>query len=68
VPHLHTHSLDDHSASLEPQLEKKRERERGTFLGEGTFSICLRSSLGFVLAIYIKEVFVGFSPHEGFPG
>jgi hypothetical protein len=60
VPHLFTHSLVHQSTSLELQLEKK-ERERGAFLGED-FLYCLVYSLGIVLAIYIKEVFVGFSP------
>ena len=61
MPHLFTDSLDDQSASLELQLEKKRERERGTFLGED-FMYLFELSLGIVLAIYIKEVFAGFSP------
>jgi hypothetical protein len=61
VPHLFTHSLDYQSACLELQLEKKRERERGAFLGED-FLYFFELSLGIVLAIYIKEVFAGFSP------
>jgi hypothetical protein len=53
---------------LELQLEKKKKRERGTLLGED-FLYLFELSLGIVLAIYIKEVFVlGFLPHEGFPG
>jgi hypothetical protein len=51
---------------LELQLEK-RERERGTFLGE-EFLYLFELSLGIVLAIYNKEVLLGFLPHEGFPG
>jgi hypothetical protein len=42
------------------QLEKKKERE-AHFLGED-FLYLFELSLGIVLAIYIKEVFVGFSP------
>jgi hypothetical protein len=45
---------------LELQLEKKEERERH-ILGRG-LSVLFELSLGIVLAIYIKEVFVGFSP------
>jgi hypothetical protein len=48
------------SASLELQLEKKEERE-AHYLGQDFLS-CLVYSLGIVLAIYIKEVFAGFSP------
>jgi hypothetical protein len=32
------------------------------------FSSVLVYCLGIVLAIYIKEFFMGFLPHEGFPG
>jgi hypothetical protein len=60
MPHLFTHSLVHQSASLELQLEKKRERE-AHYLGED-FLYYLVYSLGIVLAIYIKEVFAGFSP------
>jgi hypothetical protein len=49
------------------QLEKREERERGTFLGED-FLYLFELSLGIVLAIYNKEVLLGFLPHEGFPG
>jgi hypothetical protein len=45
----------------------RRERERGTSLGED-FLYLFELSLGIVLAIYIKEVLLGFLPHEGFPG
>ena len=61
MPRLFTHSLVHQSASLELQLEKKEERERGAYLGKD-FLYCLVYSLGIVLAIYIKEFFVGFSP------
>jgi len=40
---------------------RERERERGALLGED-FLYLFALSLGIVLAIYIKEVFVGFSP------
>ena len=46
---------------------EKRERERGTFLGED-FLYLFELSLGIVLAIYNKEVLLGFLPHEGFLG
>ena len=45
----------------------RRERERGAFLGED-FMYLFELSLGIVLAIYNKEVFLGFLPHEGFLG
>jgi hypothetical protein len=45
----------------------RRERERGASLGE-EFMYLFELSLGIVLAIYIKEVLLGFLPHEGFPG
>jgi hypothetical protein len=51
---------------LELQLEKK-ERERGTSLGEDILYL-FELSLGIVLAIYNKEVLLGFLPLEGFPG
>jgi hypothetical protein len=50
----------------ELQLEK-RERERGTSLGEDILYL-FELSLGIVLAIYNKEVLLGFLPLEGFPG
>jgi hypothetical protein len=53
---------------LELHLEKReRERERGRFLGE-EFLYLFELSLAIVLAIYNKEVFLGFLPHEGLPG
>jgi len=48
------------------QLEK-RERERGAFLEED-FPYFFELSLGIVLDIYNKEVWLGFLPREGFPG
>jgi hypothetical protein len=50
----------------ELQLEK-RERERGASLGEDILYL-FELSLGIVLAIYNKEVLLGFLPLEGFPG
>jgi hypothetical protein len=38
-----------------------RERERGALLNVG-YSLVFGYYLGIVLAFYIKEVFVGFSP------
>jgi hypothetical protein len=48
-------------------LKLEEGEERGGFFSGG-LSLVFGLSLGIVLAIYIKEVFVGFSPHEGFPG
>jgi hypothetical protein len=48
------------------EKERERERERA-FLGED-FLYLFELSLGIVLAIYNKEVLLGFLPHEGFPG
>jgi hypothetical protein len=62
--HTLTCSIERQVSEL--QLEK-RERERGTSLGED-FLYLFELSLGIVLAIYIKEVLLGFLPHEGFPG
>jgi hypothetical protein len=45
----------------------RREIERGAYLGED-FLYLFELSLGIVLAIYNKEVLLGFLPHEGFPG
>jgi len=45
----------------------RRERERGASLGED-FLYLFELSLGIVLAIYNKEVLLGFLPLEGFPG
>jgi hypothetical protein len=45
----------------------RRKRERGTSLEE-EFLCCFVHYFGIVLAIYIKEVLLGFLPLEGFPG
>ena len=50
----------------ELQLEK-RERESDASLGED-FPYWFELSLGIILAIYNKEVLLGFLPLEGFPG
>jgi hypothetical protein len=42
-------------------LPEKKERERGAYLGE-EFMYLFKRSLGIVLAIYIKEVLLGFLP------
>jgi hypothetical protein len=66
VPDLDTHSLvnlRDNSQSC----SWRREKERGASLGEDLLYL-FELSLRIVLAIYIKEVLLGFLPHEGFPG
>jgi hypothetical protein len=72
VPHLDTQST--HSSSVQvlkedavTSCQKKEERERGAFLRE-EFMYFLVHCLGIVLAIYIKEVLLGFLPLEGFLG
>jgi hypothetical protein len=45
----------------------RRKRERGAYLGEDILYL-FELSLGIVLAIYNKEVLLGFLPLEGFPG
>jgi hypothetical protein len=72
MPHLDTHSAHSSSAQVLKEAAvtncwKKEERERGASLGE-EFLCCLVHYLGIVLAIYIKEVLLGFLPLEGFPG
>ena len=72
MPHLDTHSTHSSSAQVLKEVAitscwKKEERERGASLGE-EFLCCLVHCLGIVLAIYIKEVLLGFLPLEGFPG
>ena len=59
------------TCSFERQVSElqmvKRERERGASLGED-FLYFLKLYLGIVLAIYNKEVLLGFPPLEGFLG
>jgi hypothetical protein len=69
VPHLNTHSA--HSSSVQVLKEaavarKKEEREACCSVLD--ILCCLVHYLGIVLAIYIKEVLLGFLPLEGFPG
>jgi hypothetical protein len=52
---------------LQLPVAGRRKRKRGASLGE-EFLACLVHYLGIVLAIYIKEVLLGFLPLEGFPG
>jgi hypothetical protein len=47
--------------------ERERERERGASFGEDILYV-FELSLGIVLAIYNKEVLLGFLPLEDFPG
>jgi hypothetical protein len=51
----------------ELQLEKRERERESASLGED-FLYLFELSLGIVLAIYNKEVLLGFLPHEGFPG
>jgi hypothetical protein len=71
VPHLYT--LSSHSSSAQVLREaavagcrKKEEREACCSVLD--ILCCLVHYLGIVLAIYIKEVLLGFLPLEGFPG
>ena len=58
---MFTHSLVHQSASIGAAVgEEGRERER-CILGRELY-ILFELSLGIVLVVYIKEVFVGFSP------
>jgi hypothetical protein len=65
--HTLTLSLRDKFRSYSWRRERERERERGASLGED-FIYLFKLSLGIVLAIYIKEFFMGVLPHEGFLG
>jgi hypothetical protein len=64
--HTLTCSLRSKFQSCSWRRERERERERESILGRGISVFEL--SLGIVLAIYNKEVLMGFLPHEGFPG
>jgi hypothetical protein len=61
VPHLDTHSAHSSSAQV-----LKEEREVCCSVLD--ILCCLVHYLVIVLAIYIKEVLLGFLPLEGFPG
>jgi hypothetical protein len=67
VPHYLTHSFTHQVRKFgELQLgEEARERRIAQYW---ILSSVLFYCLGIVLAIYIKEVLLGFLPHEGFPG
>jgi hypothetical protein len=56
--YTHTCSSEHKSGAA---VGEEEERERGALIGED-FLYLFELSLGIVLAIYIKEVFVGFSP------
>jgi hypothetical protein len=60
VPHLFTHSFA-HSVRKFGSCSWEKKEERGAFLSGG-YSLVFGLCLGIVLAIYIKEVFAGFSP------
>jgi hypothetical protein len=71
VPHLHTHSAHSSSAQVLKEVvvfdcRKKEEREVRCSVLDILY--CLVHYLGIVLAIYIKEVLLGFLPLKGFPG
>jgi hypothetical protein len=67
VPHSYTHSSDSSSAQVLKVAAVARRRDKH-IAQSWIFSSVLVFSLGIVLAIYIKEVFAGFSPPWGFPG
>ena len=71
MPHLDTHSANSSSAQVLKEdvvsgCQKKEEREVCCSVLDILY--CLVHYLGIVLAIYIKEVSLGFLPLEGFPG
>jgi hypothetical protein len=65
--HTLTCSLRDKFRSFSWRREREIERERGASLGEDILYL-FELSLGIVLAIYNKEVLLGFLRLEGFPG
>jgi hypothetical protein len=71
VPHLNTHSAHLSSGQVLKEAavvdcQKKEEREACCSVLD--ILRCLVHYLGIVLAIYIKEVLLGFLPFKGFPG
>jgi hypothetical protein len=60
------HTLTCSSRSKFRVVVREEERERGAFLGD-KFLYLVELSLGIVLSIYNKKVFVGFSPPRWFP-
>ena len=70
MPHLDTHSTHSSSAQVLKEAavvgcRKKEKREACCLVLD--ILCCLVHCLGIVLAIYIKEVLLGFLPLEGFP-
>jgi hypothetical protein len=70
VPHLDTHST--HSCSAQVLKEAavtscRKKEEREACCSELDMLCCMVHYVGIVLAIYIKEVLLGFLPLEGFP-
>ena len=68
---MNTHSTHSSSAQVLKEAAvvdcwKKEEREACCSVLDILY--CLVQYLGIVLAIYIKEVLMGFIPLEGFPG
>jgi hypothetical protein len=64
MPHYLTHS-----SSVQVWRAVVGEEGRERHIAQcWIFSSILVYCLGIVLAIYIKEVLLGFLPHEGFPG
>jgi hypothetical protein len=61
VPHLFTHSFT-HQVRKFGELQLGEEGRERCIAQCWIFSSVLVYCLGIVLAIYIKEVFVGFSP------
>jgi hypothetical protein len=61
VPHLFTHSFT-HQVRKFGELQLGEEGRERRIAQCWIFSSVLVYCLGIVLAIYIKEVFVGFSP------
>ena len=67
---MNTHSAHSSSAQVLKEAavagcQKKEEREACCSVLD--ILCCLVHYLGIVLVIYIKEVLLGFLPHEGFP-
>jgi hypothetical protein len=67
VPHYLTHSFT-HQVRKFGELQLGEEGRERHIAQCWIFSSVLVYCLGIVLAIYIKEVLLGFLPHEGFPG
>jgi hypothetical protein len=67
VSHLDTTHLLILRDKFRSATGEEGERESGAYVGED-FLYLFKRSLGIVLAIYIKDVLLGFLPLEGFPG